>query len=281
MRFRLPRAVFSPDGVESPAPVAAPVESAPAAAPVAPAAPAPAAEAAPAPVETVPAPAAPAPAEAAPAAPAIAPSLIEMGATPPAPVEGTGETPAAEAAPASTETPPAEEAAPVPYELVFPEGVDPSTVDQERYGTLTTILAEANVPPERGQELLNMHFEELRAVHAGAVESMVQAFNDQQAQRMAEVRADPQMGGARFETAMQECMKVVRKFGGDEAQQAQLLAEMRASGIGNSLRFLHLLNNVYNSAIREGSPVQTPPARAAVPSREQRGLNRYNGQAAR
>ena len=277
MRFRLPRAVFSPAGVAEP--VAAPAEPTAAAATT----PEPAASAAPvepaAPAAATPDPAPVEPASA-PAAPAIASSALEAGATPPAPAEKAGETPAAEAAPASTETPPPEEA-PVSYELAFPDDVDVSSVNEERIGTLKSILAESHVPVEKGNELLNLHFEELRAATVRTQEMMLEAFNEQQAQRMGEVRADPQMGGSRFDTAMSECMQVVQKFGGDEAQQAELIAEMRASGMGNSLRFLKLLNNGYNAAIKEGSPVATPPARAPALSREQRGLNRYAGTAVR
>lgn len=220
-------------------------------------------------------------APAAPATPEIADSLIEQAASAPAPTEPEAPKAEGEEAPASTEAPPPEQEAPVSYELAFPDDIDPSTVNEERIGTLKSILAESKVPAEKGQELLNMHLDELRAMHSQTVDSMVQAFNDQQAQRVAEVKADPQLGGARLETAMGECMQVIRRFGGDEAEQAALRAELKASGLGNSARFLRLLNNVYQSALKEGAPVATPPARSPVPSREQRGLSRYNGSAAR
>lgn len=288
MRIRLPSAVFAPDGdgaaapaaavapapapvVETPAPAPAPVEAAPAA----PVAVAPAE--APAPV-TDPAVPAEAPAEAKPAN-EIAPSLLEQGAKPPAPVEPTSEQPADEAAPASTETPPDE--GPVSYELAFPDDIDPSSVNDERIGALKSILAESKVPAEKGQELLNLHYEDVRAAQESVYDQMVTAFNEQQAARQAEVKADPQLGGARFDTAIVECFQAIERFGGNEAERSELIAEMKASGMGNSLRFLRFLNNVYNSAIREGSPVPTPHPRAPAVSREARGLNRYSGRAAR
>lgn len=274
MRTRLfQSAVFAPDGVDggAAAPVSSPAaESAPAPAPAVEATPAPSPS--PAPVET------PAPA-AAPAAPVIATSLIEQGATPPAPTEAEGVTPPAEDAPASTEAP-AEEAA-APYELALPEGIDPASIDQDRIGTLQTILAESNVPVEKGQELLSLHLQEIGRVAESVQNHMFEQFNTQQAERMAEVRSDPELGGTRLNTAMAECMQVVQHFSGGEAETAQLVAELKASGMGNSLRMLRFLANVHKSTLAEGSPVQTPTQRAPVPSKEQRGLARYNGSAAR
>ena len=276
MRLRFPSAVFAPDGDGAVAPV---VTEAPAvAAPVSPS-PAPA-EAAP-PVEA----AAPAPVPAAveapaPAAPAIVPSLLEQGATPPAPAEAEGATPAAdEAAPASTDAP-AEEA-PAPYELAVPEGFDAANLDAEQFGALKTILAETKVPVEKGQELLNMHVQELGRVAEAVRTNMYEQFNAQQAERIAQVKADPELGGNRLNTAMQECLQVVSQFARNEAERTQVIAELSASGMGNSPALLGLLQNIYNRAIKEGSPVPTPPARAPVMSREQRGMSRYNGSAAR
>lgn len=261
---------------------------APAAQPAAPApspAPAPAAPAAPvAAVEPASTPAAPAV-----EAPKFAPSLLEVGAQSDTP-EPAASDPPAEPAPKAVEgEPPApgEDGAPTPepgpvetapaYEFTFPEGFAPDKVDPERFEAFTSILGENKVAPEAAQKLLDMHAAEVSRIASTALQQQWDVFSRQQEAAISEVRADPEIGGSRFVTAMRDASRTIEQYGGSPEEQAALKQVLTNSGAGNNRLVIRLLSRIGGSNLREGAPVPANPPRQRAPTGTERGLSRYAG----
>jgi hypothetical protein len=262
------------------APVPAMVESAPAPAP------APVVESAPvAPVTESPAPAAveaPVVAET-PSATLLmddvaAPSASDTAApsTPEAPKpEGEakpGEQAATESQPAPEETP-----APVPYEFTFPEGFDSANINQERFESFKGVLGEGKVSKEAAQKLLDMHVEELSSAVKALEQNWRGQWNRQQEAWKDEIRADPEIGGSRLQTAMRSAGSVIEQFGGSAEEQAALRSMLVNTGAGNNPLLVKLFHRVGDRLTREGAPVASPPPRPRAMSASERGLNRYKG----
>lgn len=197
------------------------------AAPAAPAAVEPAAIAAPAPaapVEAAPAPAAvvePA-APIAPAEPKLEPTLLERldkeradkeaaeKAVKPAEVEAKTE-PKVEAKPEENKPEPAKPAEaekpveakpaePFEYKFELPEVLK---ADEKKLGTFRDLLGEGDVrvPAEKAQKLLNLHAEAMQEFAAQTRRDQFDIFNKTKAEGEKLIMADPEFGGAGFETA--------------------------------------------------------------------------------
>lgn len=248
---------------------------------------------APAPIEAAPAPAAavPAPVE----APAPAPAAVEIAATPaevspaandvsqPAtPVVSliseeagkTAEPPKPEAPAETTEAAPAEAPPAVTWtDFSLPEGVK---LDDASLNTFREVLGGELPPQERGQRLIDMHLQEIQRRDQAASEHQVQVWNDTQEQWKNAVKADPELGGNRFNTTIQTCISAVNRFGGNAQQRAELLQALDFTGAGNNPAIIRLINNMA-SRLAEGSPVTQSAAPKPPQTREQK---RYNASGA-
>lgn len=258
--------------VATPAPAA--VASAPVAAPTRSDAQAPAAETPAAPVADVADPAA-----ATTPIQQFTPSLLEEGAkpsteapkTPEAKAEGTEAPAPAEEAPGVT--PPV----PIEYTFAFPDGFDEKAIDPERMTNLTNILAEAKVPQENAQKLLDMHIAEVRQIADRALQTQWDVFNRQVNQWRDGVKADPEIGGSRLKTSLNEAASFIEQFGGTPEERQIIWDTFKTTGAGNRLEVVKMFVRAGRSLAQEGSPVPAPPARAPQATREQRGLARYAG----
>jgi hypothetical protein len=236
-------------------------------------APAPVADAAPAPVET--------PA----AAPAVeAPAPVAAPTVEPAPVTQTTSlisdevSKAAEApqpeAPAVTETAPAVEPPAVTWnDFALPEGME---LDRTGLDQLKEVLGGDLSHQERGQRLVDMHLAELQRRDQMLVENQINVWNETQTQWKEAVKADPELGGNRFNTTMQTCISAVNRFGGNAEQRAELINALNFTGAGNNPAIIRLINNMA-SLLKEGSPMTTTAAPKAPMTREQK---RYNASGA-
>jgi hypothetical protein len=267
-------------GGTSPAasPAAAPVEPVAAAAPPGPAAVAPAAG------TTAPAasiePAAPAAAE---IAPAREPNLLEK-----VDAERADAAKAAKAAepakpePAKTaeSVKPAEgkaaEAAkvepdkPVEYNFEIPEFIKK---DDPRIGAYTDILRENGVSPEIGQKLLAMHAEALGEYAKHTLASQTSSFENFCRDQEKLVMADPEFGGAGFNTAKQAVARARDALISSAQPGSQLYAQHmkefndfnRATGAGSHPAFWRMLHNAarfIDEPQASGIPTDIRPSKA-------------------
>lgn len=224
-----------------------------------------------------------------PAAPAheFAPSLLDEGAAKAAEPAKPGDEVAPEAAKAGekeaakpVEPVVVEPPAPIVYDFKWPETILPEAVDKPKIEKYSELLNKGRVAPELGQELLDMHLGEIRAIDARVRENQWEVFNQRQEKYKAAVRADPELGGSRLKTAMRTAASFIEQFGGSPAQQKAIMDEMRASGAGNHPEVFRLFYRAGELLAREGSAKPTPPARQAPLTREQQQRSRYNGSSA-
>ena len=188
--------------------------------------------------ETPQAPAASSPAADGAAASSEVPPSPEEGAAAAEPVTG----PAAETA--------AEPAAPEPiaYEpFDFGEGVE-VPADDPYLARFTKIAGEElRLPQEAAQKLAGVYGEAAReyaqTVQRQMVERQFAAFNDTVKGWETQFREDPEFAN-RQQTVLEDANWVLRRFGGNSAQLAELDQTLRATGIGNHRAQIRLLSNI-------------------------------------
>lgn len=222
---------LTPTPEPTPAPVADPAAavSSPAATPEAPAA---------------------APPEAAPAAEVAAEPAVKLHTDTPTLLEGTSfEEPKAETpAPAPAETPkPAAETpppaptpdtpAPVTYDFKLPEGVEAEPAQIEAY---TGVLREANIPPEIGQRLLDMHAAQVQRLAESTLANQHQVFADTRKQWADQIRSDPELGGSGHQTAAKAVARA-RDLFVPEADRKAFNEFLTVTGAGDHPAFWRML----------------------------------------
>lgn len=223
--------------------------------------------------ETAPA----APVEAAPAAsfeqPAFTPhtevkTLLE-GAGAPEPVvetkpEAKPEEPVVEAKPEEqkpVEEAKAEEARPeekpveaTPEPITYPEFKLPEGIvaDPEKVSALTAILGEHRIAPEVGQKLVDLHSASLKQFADATLANQHKAFAEVREGWRKNVLADPQIGGAGHQTAIQAIARMRDAFVSDaKPTTPKYAADMAAfndflavTGAGDHPAFLKFIHNV-------------------------------------
>lgn len=229
-----------------------------------------------APDEGAGAPAAPAPAPAAPAA-APAPVAALTDAPAPAPADPlaalgalTDETKVeldAEGKPIEKKADAAADA-PIEYtDFTLPEG---ATLNEELRDQFTGILAEAKVPQEAAQKLVDLYGGEMKKL-ADAAKAPYQAWHDTQRDWQASVKADPEIGGPNLEPMKAEVAKVINAIAGNEAPK--LREALKFTGAGNNpdvLRFLYRCSQAMNegATVEGGNPTKegTSPSKTLYPT---------------
>lgn len=242
------------------APITAPVEAAPV---VAPAAAAPVA----APVVVAPAEAAPAP---------VGPTSILGDALTPPPVEQVPapvvETPIVEGQSAEPAPPPTFE----PFAL--PDGM---TFEQERLGEFTNLLgafegqtkADHAAVQAFGQQLIERHVAEVQRAVQQVHQTNIAAWDAQKTAWKDQFLGDPEIGGNRFQTTVDNAIGFIRTHGGTDAQQAEFQQLMNESGLGNHPTMIRILAKA-GAAMSEGRPLA---AQALAPAQLSRTQKMYGG----
>lgn len=181
--------------VAAPAPAAAPAPvAAPAAAPAAPAA-------------------APAPAAAAPAAAPPADPGIRFGDNPPA--DDATKTDEVKADDAKTDDATKTDA-PV-YDLKLPDG---ATLSEEAIAGVKEKFAAANVPPDQAQALFDAHVEGLKTAMQTATQTLLDNWATTKAAWEGEIKADPEIGGAKLDQSIASIRKGAETLLGPKAAKA-------------------------------------------------------------
>lgn len=260
---------IEPGATAAPAAPAVPADAVPVAALVAIEA------AAPAVAETTaaPAPDAPAPAPAEPVAPVeAAPAPETVLGEAPKPAEEPkpeGEADKAPEGEAPKTDAPSDDPAPLPVYDAFalPDNV---TVADERMGQFTNLLGEFERDAKAdhasvqtlGQKLVDFHLTEVQDAVQKFQTLQMENWGKMQADWLKQTKEDPEIGGNRFDTAVNAALGFIRTHGGTDEQQAEFRSLMNTSGLGNHPAMIRLLAKA-GMAMSEGKPLAAaspPPA---------------------
>ena len=200
--------------------------------------------------------------EPAPAAPAVAdstPPITNIVAdAAPAPADPAAAAPAATDKPAEP-APPAEPAKPVEYtDFKIPDGV---TLDAKLLSDAKADFAKANLTQDQAQAFIDKHVSAVKA----SVDANIAAFTKLQSDWQTEIKADPEMGGANFESkTVPAIAKAISTFGGDVAAQKAFREAVSLTGIGNNPHYVRFMARL-GASLMEGSPTSgKPPAGKAA-----------------
>jgi hypothetical protein len=171
------------------------------------------------------------PANAAPPPASASAGTTEQGnggsTTPPAPTAGqtaAGTSSAATTQPGSTTTPPAATTTPPGADgaqLKVPEGLQ---VDEKTLTGFKDLAQGLGLKGEGAQKLLDLHASELKRAQEAAGE----AKKAQYQQWLDEAKADPEIGGAKWDASLATAQRALVRFGGEK-----LLKALDEAGVGN------------------------------------------------
>lgn len=171
----------------------------------------------------------------------------------------------------------AEEAPPIVYEpWTLPEGM---TLDDAAVKPFNDLLVEAKVSQEVGQRLVDMHLAEVARLHEIVTEQNRQSWTEARTKWIDAVKADPEIGGARFETAMHLCGDIIEQFGGTREQQDELRQVLAMTGAGDHPAMIRLIHNV-GKVLRPPQPVMANRPPLALSRAQKRYAASLNGASA-
>lgn len=206
---------------------------------------APGASSDPAPVETAPAePAAPAEAE-----PTAAEPEVKAHTDTPTLLETIGD----EAKPETTDAAP--DAGAPSYDFKLPENFEAVPEQIQAY---TGILQESGIPPEIGQKLLDLHAAQIERYAADTLTRQHQVFADTRKGWQEQIKGDPELGGAGFETVAKAVARA-RDALVPADHQAEFNDMLRVTGVGDHPAFWRMLRQA--SRFLDEPPPPPPNAR--------------------
>jgi hypothetical protein len=130
-----------------------------------------------------------------------------------------------------------QQGAPEEYaEFTVPEGFE---LDQEVGAKFSEMARGLNLTQEQAQGLVGLQNELMQKYEDQRQESLTQALEAQRNRWADEIRNDPEVGGAQFDSTVQTAMKAMQAFGSDDLRQ--LLNE---SGIGNHPAVVKLFHKI-------------------------------------
>ncbi len=167
--------------------------------------------------------------------------------------------------------PPETVAEPVKYEpFKLPEGV---TVDEDRIAKFTDVIGPHKLDQDTAQRLIDLHTETLDAFRQHLQAEQLRIFEETKASWLTRTMADPVLGGAGHQTALQAAARM-RDLLVPESDREDFIDMLRASGVGDHPAMFRLLHN----AARLFDEPAAPPIQArpvpdrggnAAPSRSQ------------
>jgi hypothetical protein len=195
-------------------------------------------------------------------------SLLEETQNEAAKVEG--ETPEGDKKPEGEKpvVEPQKPAEPVVYEMKLPENFE---APAENITAYTDILRESNIAPAVGQKLLDMHAEHVRALAENTLAQQHEVFAATRAAWRDEIKNDPSLGGASFETTKRAVARA-RDLIVPEADRAAFNEFLTTTGAGDHPAFwraLYRVSNLFDEPAapapdRRPSPNANPEPRRGV-----------------
>ena len=128
---------------------------------------------------------------------------------------------AAEPAPVEGEKPAEPIPEPPAYEFAVPEGL---TIPEQRLYELRSAMGAGNVPTETADKLWGMHIAAMQEFQAHTLQAQHDAFAEYRRDERLKIAADPEVGGAGFQTNQAAARRmldmIARDPGGDPAKTA-------------------------------------------------------------
>jgi hypothetical protein len=136
--------------------------------------------------------------------------------------------------------------APIKYDAFkVPDGIK---LDDERIGKFSEIAGAAQVPQDVAQSLVDLHISEMQRfadeTKRAVEQNQIDVWNRLNDTWKTDTRNDPQIGGARLETALSRGKALMEEYGGTPEQVRELLAHTTHNGMGNFPGFLRFLDNI-------------------------------------
>lgn len=165
-----------------------------------------------------------------------------------------------------------EAAKPITYtDFKLPEGV---TFDAKLLSDAKALFAAAKLPQDQAQAFVDHHVAAVKASTAASIK----AFNDLQAGWQNEVKSDPQIGGANFESkTVPSIAKAIDTFCPDEASRKAFREVVSLTGIGNNPHYVRFMARL-GASLMEGEPLGGKPVTRGPRSFEQMAENLFPNQ---
>lgn len=163
------------------------------------------------------------------------------------------------------------EPAPLPvYEFKLPDG---AKTDNPLFKSFNTKLgefqnlskAEQAAVQKFGQEMLEMHMEDVKAITESQNRSAWDWFNNRNKEWLETSKKDPAIGGENFDKTIYDASRAISLYGGTKAQQIEIAKLLQETGVENHHAILRFMANVTRIAAKEGSPVSSQGAPAQKP----------------
>ena len=117
------------------------------------------------------------------------------------------------------------------------------------------------------QEVINDYISEVQRIGQEVAQYQITAWNRLKEQRIAELKADPELGGNRIETVLGNAKYVIEDFGGlTKAEQDQLFQVWDSGGVSEHRLTVKLLNNIFKRFSPPEPVLQNHPAASKLMS---------------
>jgi hypothetical protein len=111
------------------------------------------------------------------------------------------------------------------------------------------------------QEVINDYISEVQRIGQEVAQYQITVWNRLKEQRIAELKADPELGGNRIETVLGNAKYVIEDFGGlTKAEQDQLFQVWDSGGVSEHRLTVKLLNNIFQRFSPPEPVIQNHPA---------------------
>ncbi len=185
-------------------------------------------------------------------------SLLEAAGTPE--VKADGKVEVAETAPVVVET-----VEPFKYEaFALPEGFDPAAEQMQKFSELA---GRHRIPQEEAQALVDMHTSTLRAYAEELAAKQHETFAETRRGWQTEIKSDPVMGGAGFQTTGAAVARM-RDLFVSKADRPAFDEMCRVTGVGDHPAFWRML---HNAARHFDEPTPPAPGVGPLPNGQGRG----------
>lgn len=159
---------------------------------------------------------------------------------------------------------------PLTYEpFVLPEGTQVNEAEMKAY---TDVFGKHQIPREAVQELINLHLAKTAELTQRQATMQREVWNNTRRGWVDEFTKDPEIGGNRRETTLQQAGGAIERFGGNAAQQKALRDALTLTGAGDNPHVIRLLSNL-GKALGEGRMVAATQSKA--PQGKSTSKNRY------
>lgn len=153
------------------------------------------------------------------------------------------------------------EPAPLPvYEFKLPEGANADNPVfksfQSKLGEFQNLSKTEQAAVQKfGQEMIDMHLEDVKSVVENANKSAWDWFNNRNKEWLESAKKDPNIGGEKFNKTVSDASSAISLYGGTKAQQIETAKLLQETGLENSPIMLRFLSNITKIAAKEGTPV--------------------------